>query len=53
MFDLSRAGTITINGRSLPKKPIQPDLRVLLDDVRTRGERQHPFWAKVEAGGVR
>jgi predicted esterase len=53
MFDLSRAGTITINGRSLPKKPIQPDLRVLLDDVRTRGERQHPFWAKVEAAGAR
>jgi hypothetical protein len=53
MFDLSRVGTITINGRSLPKKPIQPDLRVLLDDVRTRGERQHPFWAKVEAAGGR
>ncbi|WP_254509321.1 peptidase [Anatilimnocola floriformis] len=25
----------------------QPDLPVLLEDVRTRGDRQHPFWAKV------
>lgn len=28
----------------------QPDIGVLLDDVRTRGDRQHPFWAKVEFG---
>jgi predicted esterase len=27
---------------------IQPDLGVILDDVRTRGDRQHPFWARVE-----
>ena len=34
----------------LKKKRImnpQPDLSVLLEDVRTRGDRQHPFWAKV------
>ncbi len=29
------------------KLNVQPDLSVLLDDVRTRGDRQHPFWAKV------
>ena len=27
---------------------VKPDLGVLLEDVRSRGERQHPFWAKVE-----
>lgn len=27
---------------------IQPDLGVILEDVRTRGDRQHPFWARVE-----
>lgn len=27
---------------------VTPNLSVLLDDVRTRGDRQHPFWAKFE-----
>lgn len=36
---------IFINGRS---ESIQPDIRVLLDDVYTRGDRLHPFWAKFE-----
>jgi hypothetical protein len=27
---------------------VEPDLEVLLEDVHTRGDRQHPFWAKVE-----
>ena len=27
---------------------VTPNLNVLLDDVRTRGDRQHPFWAKFE-----
>ena len=27
---------------------VEPDLSVLLEDVRTRGDRLHPFWAKVE-----
>jgi predicted esterase len=27
---------------------IQPTVPVLLEDVRTRGDRQHPFWAKAE-----
>jgi hypothetical protein len=30
---------------------IKPSLGVLLEDARTRAERQHPFWAKVESGG--
>jgi len=30
---------------------IKPSLSVLLEDARTRAERQHPFWAKVESGG--
>lgn len=36
---------ITINGS---RKTITPNLRTLLEDVRTRADRQHPFWAKVE-----
>lgn len=37
---------VTINNRRQTK--IQPSLQTLLEDVRTRGDRQHPFWAKVE-----
>ncbi len=38
--------TVTINGRKQPSP--QPSVAVLLEDVRTRGDRQHPFWAKAE-----
>ncbi len=36
---------VTINRRS---REVKPDIEVMLEDVRTRGDRQHPFWAKVE-----
>ena len=32
---------------------VEPDIAVLLEDVRTRGDRQHPFWAKIETPGGR
>jgi hypothetical protein len=49
MVDFAQRVDVQVNGRALSRKPIQPDLRVLLEDVRTRGVRLHPFWAKVEA----
>lgn len=27
---------------------VSPDIGVMLEDVRTRGDRYHPFWAKIE-----
>lgn len=50
MIDFKRRSTITVNGRRLngPDQMIQPNLRVLLEDVRTRGDRQHPFWARLD-----
>jgi hypothetical protein len=36
---------ISINGRS---SVIKPSLQTILEDVRSRGDRQHPYWAKVE-----
>ncbi|MBL9123037.1 MAG: hypothetical protein JNG90_05355 [Planctomycetaceae bacterium] len=30
------------------RNAIEPDVGVILEDVRTRGDRQHPFWARVE-----
>jgi predicted esterase len=37
--------TLLLNGRRVAAP--DPSLEVLLEDVRTRGDRQHPFWAKV------
>ena len=28
---------------------IKPSVETMLEDLRVRGDRQHPFWAKVEA----
>ncbi|MDX1964178.1 MAG: peptidase [Pirellulales bacterium] len=40
---------IIYNGQSLVRgKSIPASEEILLEDVRTRGERQHPFWAVVE-----
>ena len=48
--DFSRRINVSVNARRLTSRAgsVQPDPRVLLEDVRTRGDRQHPFWAKVE-----
>ena len=27
---------------------IKPSVETMLEDLRVRGDRQHPFWAKVE-----
>ncbi len=50
MVDFKLRSTITVNGRRLNSSDqmIRPDLRVLLEDVRTRGDRQHPFWARLD-----
>ena len=48
-IDFSRKLTIVVNGRKhLNPEDAVPRLEILLEDVRTRGDRQHPFWAKVE-----
>jgi predicted esterase len=40
---------VTVNFRGKRKnQPVTPTAEVILEDVRTRGDRQHPFWAKVE-----
>lgn len=41
--------TIKFNGRDYSQS-IQPSSAVMLEDARTRGDRQHPFWQKVELG---
>lgn len=52
MVDLKRRITVTIDGYRVPNTAaVVPDLEILLEDARTRADRQHPFWAKVEKGG--
>ena len=50
MIDFNQRATITVNGRRLnpADQIVRPELRTLLEDVRTRGDRHHPFWAKLE-----
>lgn len=50
MLNFKERATITVNGRRVNggNQLIKPDLRTLLEDVRTRGDRQHPFWARIE-----
>jgi pimeloyl-ACP methyl ester carboxylesterase len=47
MVDFSQRVTVAVNGRDR-KEAIEPSAATLLEDVRTRGDRLHPFWAKVE-----
>jgi predicted esterase len=52
MVDMKQSVAVMVNGRKINNREpfIRPSLDVLLEDVRTRGDRQHPFWAKVEIG---
>ena len=48
--DFTKPIRLTFNNRKVPDPPegIKPNVSVLLEDVRTRADRQRPFWAKVE-----
>ena len=50
LVDFSQPIRVTLNGKKLTRgnRMVQPQLDVLLEDVRTRGDRQRPFWAKLE-----
>lgn len=50
LVDFNQRVQITVNGQRLKRDDefVAPDLAVMLEDVRTRGDRQHPFWARFE-----
>ena len=50
MLDFKRSMSILVNGRKMNNRSsnLAPNLDTMLEDVRTRGDRQHPFWAKFE-----
>jgi hypothetical protein len=49
LVDLREPLVVEVNNRSIGPRDriVRPDLNVLLEDVRTRADRQHPFWAKL------
>jgi predicted esterase len=49
LVDFTRPLTITVDGRQMHKGPIAADLEVLLEDLRLRGDLQHPFWAVIDS----
>ena len=49
MVNFDAKVTVSINNKAI-KGPFKPKLEDMLEDVRTRGDRQHPFWRKVQSG---
>jgi len=49
LVDFNEPVAISVIGRrsARSRKLIEPSLEVLLEDIRGRGDRQNPFWAKV------
>lgn len=52
MVDFEKRIEVTFNRRPL-RDPIVPSVEVMLEDVRTRGDRIHPFWAAIEGNSGR
>jgi predicted esterase len=46
IIDFQENVSLNLSGRT-QSEPIVPNLEVMLEDVRTRGDRFNPFWAKV------
>jgi hypothetical protein len=48
IIDFNKRVSISVNTVRDINEIIRPQIETILEDVRTRGDRQHPFWAKVE-----
>lgn len=50
MVDFKQPIRVTVNGRKLKSSDggVEPDIQVLLEDARTRADRHHVFWARVD-----
>jgi pimeloyl-ACP methyl ester carboxylesterase len=49
LVDFTRPLTVTLDGQRLLKGQASPDAAVMLEDLRLRCDRQHPFWAVLES----
>jgi len=52
LVDFAQRTNVYVNGDRVSRRNgyLEPDITTLLEDVRTRGDRQHPFWAKLPLG---
>ena len=48
IIDFNARITISVNRQRDIRENIRPQIETILEDARTRGDRQHPFWAKIE-----
>jgi predicted esterase len=48
LVDFNERLRVTVGRRTFNAVLPEPDLRTLLEDARTRGDRQHPFWARLD-----
>lgn len=48
LVDFNKRIKLVVKGRTVFGDQPAPDVAVLLEDARTRGDRQHPFWARVD-----
>lgn len=53
LVDFEQRLTISINGRRVDTRELEPQVKTILEDVRSRVDRFHPFWARVEVGRSR
>jgi predicted esterase len=49
LVDFTQPLAVTIDGQKVHKTPPVPDAAILLEDIRLRSDRQHPFWAVIES----
>jgi len=49
LVDFKQPVTVTLGGRQLHRGELSPDLDVMLEDLRTRSDYQHPFWAVIDS----
>jgi len=47
IIDLSKAAFVVVNGTRI-RADNQKNILTMLEDIRTRGDRRHPFWVKIE-----
>lgn len=48
MVDFQKKGAVEFSGTTRKIALPKPDVGVILEDVRLRGDREHPFWAYVD-----
>lgn len=53
MVDFDKKGSVDFSGTTRKIPLPKAEVKVILEDVRTRGDRDHPFWAHVDYSFVK